>query len=387
MWLMTGMAVRLSQRLGLHREKALLECTVFDAEIKRRLWWQIILLDIHASKLCGVAQRVPSDVDWDTKLPLNINDSDLHPQMSELPTDRVGTTDMMLCSIRYDGSGFMLRFDPKDRTSHEQTENKIKSLEQRLHDKYVRFCDPCIPLQALGILLAKGLVSRIRFGAAHPSHRHDKGAGLSVRERKDLFSAALDIVRQATEVCFDKRYARYCWHISVFFPLDNLIFVLSELAHRDLGNLSKGHDLPRVWGTIQQAFDLQTRLTANPRNALYKAIGSLAVRAWSRSGLDGAATPAFITILRGQQSMRSSAAVCVTSPSMAHVARSHEDEAITDNSTAVTPHVSLDQQYGDDIANLVPEVWDWEYWQNLIDGDWAAMNLPSEPVYNSSSAD
>lgn len=49
-WNMTGLAVRLAQALGMHRDGRLLNLSPFDAEMRRRLWWGICILDTPASE-------------------------------------------------------------------------------------------------------------------------------------------------------------------------------------------------------------------------------------------------------------------------------------------------------------------------------------------------
>lgn len=52
-WTLTGVAVRIAQRLGIHTDIASSRLSPFDAEMRRRTWWQIVFLDGHASKLAG----------------------------------------------------------------------------------------------------------------------------------------------------------------------------------------------------------------------------------------------------------------------------------------------------------------------------------------------
>lgn len=49
-WAMTGLAVRLAQSLGMHRDGSALNLAPFEAEMRRRLWWNICILDTPASE-------------------------------------------------------------------------------------------------------------------------------------------------------------------------------------------------------------------------------------------------------------------------------------------------------------------------------------------------
>lgn len=50
---MIGIAVRIAQRLGLHAESYNKEFSPFEAEMRRRLWWQIVLLDSRIGELAN----------------------------------------------------------------------------------------------------------------------------------------------------------------------------------------------------------------------------------------------------------------------------------------------------------------------------------------------
>ncbi|KAH0339785.1 hypothetical protein KCU81_g7079, partial [Aureobasidium melanogenum] len=90
LWLVIGVAVRLAHRLGIHRERNLQGMTVFAAEMNRRIWWQVYLLNRHYVNLCeDIDSSDPAHVlIFDTKRPLNLNEADLHPDMTTLPPER-----------------------------------------------------------------------------------------------------------------------------------------------------------------------------------------------------------------------------------------------------------------------------------------------------------
>ena len=50
-WILTGTAVRLGQRIGLHRDGTLIGLSPFETEIRRRVWWQLMALDGQTAEL------------------------------------------------------------------------------------------------------------------------------------------------------------------------------------------------------------------------------------------------------------------------------------------------------------------------------------------------
>jgi hypothetical protein len=99
-WTMTGIAIRLARSRGLHRDGTYFGLTPLDIENRRRLWYQLWYLDIRTSEDNGFESNA-TDLGFDTKLPLNINDSDLHAESSGVLKDNHGLIDTTSALIRY----------------------------------------------------------------------------------------------------------------------------------------------------------------------------------------------------------------------------------------------------------------------------------------------
>jgi hypothetical protein len=68
--------VRIGHAIGLHNDSSIAGLPLFQREMRRRLWWQIIVLDSALAM-----DRGSSPACWkgsfNTKLPLHINDEDI----------------------------------------------------------------------------------------------------------------------------------------------------------------------------------------------------------------------------------------------------------------------------------------------------------------------
>ena len=74
-WMMTGLAIRMGQALGLHRDGAHFgHLTPYEVEMRRRVWWSLCMLDMRASEDQGMDYTISLE-SYDTKLPLSINDA------------------------------------------------------------------------------------------------------------------------------------------------------------------------------------------------------------------------------------------------------------------------------------------------------------------------
>lgn len=84
-WSSTGKLVRSAMTAGLHRDPSEFpEVSIFDGEIRRRLWMTIVELDLGASLVYGMPFVLHAG-QFTCRSPLNLNDIELTKDMTELP--------------------------------------------------------------------------------------------------------------------------------------------------------------------------------------------------------------------------------------------------------------------------------------------------------------
>ncbi|KAI1079035.1 fungal-specific transcription factor domain-containing protein [Whalleya microplaca] len=117
-WALVALPIRLAQALNLHRDGAGARFPPLEAELRRRLWWQLIVLDIRASEDRGTTTVVARD-SYDTRLPLNVNDEDFAPGGVAQPVERRGPTDATFSLCTAQSSGIFLYLAHAQRTGRD----------------------------------------------------------------------------------------------------------------------------------------------------------------------------------------------------------------------------------------------------------------------------
>ncbi|RMZ83378.1 hypothetical protein DV737_g1673, partial [Chaetothyriales sp. CBS 132003] len=86
-WTVAGTLLRLAMAAGFHREPTLLshKISVFDQEMRRRLWYTVVELEVQASCTRGMRAAISAD-DWDCLAPLNIHDEDFNETTQVMPS-------------------------------------------------------------------------------------------------------------------------------------------------------------------------------------------------------------------------------------------------------------------------------------------------------------
>jgi hypothetical protein len=226
--------------MGVHRDDVDVKLSPFEAEMRRRLWHQLMILDFTSSELAGCAPNysVHMIMDFDSRVPLNLNEEDLREDMKEMPPERFGATDMIFCRLRYEFRAFfMLIHKPRsykfgrlgttidaswsrlteDNVSIKEKDECIDDLENRLQTNYLRFCDPINRLHNLTGIAARAAVAGMRLRAHHPRQFIDSGQEVPQSERDLCFALSMKIMKYDLMCHQQKELQGYIWHVRVYF--------------------------------------------------------------------------------------------------------------------------------------------------------------------------
>ena len=172
LWEAVGLVVRKAEKIKLYRDGTVFGLSLYETEQRRRLWWSILNLDLANSTANDTTSMILL-ADWDTKLPLNIEDDDILPTSTSV-TERNGLTSISHCLWRYwqieqqrkflspdglrpDGSWLVDRRIP--RATRQATIDKV---EAGLNEKFLKYCDPVKSLDFTILVIARGSVNFYR---------------------------------------------------------------------------------------------------------------------------------------------------------------------------------------------------------------------------------
>jgi len=251
-WSLTTLIFHIAQAMGLHRDGKLFNLSPFKTEIRRRLWWQICILDSRGSEYHGYEPIVHGgETSFDTRLPLHVNDSDLHPDMVDEPAERWDmATDMTLTLIRCEAMRTGWKFSqmyPKlqmipvegvRKVSVKDHEALVRELQQTLEDKYLSRCDASAPYQLVSFAVGRLVISRFWLVVHYPSNRKDGkettllDLDLDAEMRDRLFSASIEILEWTNVLLNKEDLAKWTWYAKTHIQWHTMAFVLSELCSR-----------------------------------------------------------------------------------------------------------------------------------------------------------
>ncbi|KIW72514.1 hypothetical protein PV04_00699 [Phialophora macrospora] len=242
---MLGVAVRIAQRMGIHSESALAECTVFEAEMRRRLWWSLMLFDSRVAQLAS-SKTETLDPTWDCKIPLNVGDSDLRPEMKEPPANQAGSTDALFAVVRSEVadvvrySEFHLDFTrpalkaiarKQPRLGTNANDGGLARLGEVIQDRYLKSCDPDNPIHFMTIWSTGSSLAKCRLMDDYSRYSSSCGCW-TAEQREAALSHALTMLECDTKVMCSQLSSRFRWFNHFYFPFLAYIHVVQDVKRR-----------------------------------------------------------------------------------------------------------------------------------------------------------
>lgn len=244
-WTLTGLIIRISQAMGLHRDGTNFpSLTPFEIEMRRRLFWAICVLDLRSAEDQGTDLTIV-DRTFDTQLPSNINDADMSPESKELPMSREGHTDTTFSLIRYEicalarrlhvAASAMPSICPRDAAQTlEERETLLRDVHRRIEDKYLKNSSSEYSAKYwVAANVARLIVAKMTLLIYQPVLFPGPGnENLSRDSRHRLLTAAIEVFEYNHLLNTDPRTKQWRWLFQTYTQWHAVAYVLLELTHR-----------------------------------------------------------------------------------------------------------------------------------------------------------
>ncbi|CAG9945840.1 unnamed protein product, partial [Clonostachys rosea f. rosea IK726] len=222
-WTMTGVLIRTSMSLGLHRDGSnFANVSHFDTEMRRRLWWHICFLD-HRVGECDVPQLALGPKMFDTREPCNINDEDISPDMTGAPVPREGFTEtsyaLALCDLwrlgrKIHGLVFLL-MNPGERRDKLQTDalEATEKLKRQILQQTFRTSKPETDLLAFMRYQVNALVDQMVLIIRHVHLFHLSSLAEAEPFRQQSFEVSIKCIEDFNKWRLHPSTCQWSWHL------------------------------------------------------------------------------------------------------------------------------------------------------------------------------
>jgi hypothetical protein len=201
---------------------------------------------------------------WDCKIPLNVNDSDLSPEMKEPPVVQGSSTDAMFAVVRSELGDFVrytmfyLDFtNPALKPIFKPIRNdvltpeaaEIDNLEKMIEDKYLRLCDLENPLHFMTTWWTRSHLAKCRF-LEHHSRHSTSSVTLTDEQRDTAIALACRMLECDTQHRGSPLAKRFLWLTHMYFPFPAYIQILQDLRRRPGSELAR-----KAWEVMSDNYD------------------------------------------------------------------------------------------------------------------------------------
>ncbi|OTA99208.1 hypothetical protein M426DRAFT_68259 [Hypoxylon sp. CI-4A] len=267
-WILNGVTVRIAQKMGLHRDGEFLGLSPFETEMRRRVWWRIVLLDAMYALMSGLGHSLlPRS--WDTKRPLNINDSDLYPAMTTIqPKD--SPTDMIFCllcceitTIMVDTPDLHMVIMQNEMGSEnveadklERASKRVDEVERAMTEVLDKYSDLSMgPIHALATHTKAIMIEKLRELICPMRNQPEWGTEI-LTPKDHLFKLSLTAGEENLRMYqIPQTSGFFRWFVMSHFQIEVFIYMIGQLSWRTSGKL-----VERAWVTVELFYRFHSEL-------------------------------------------------------------------------------------------------------------------------------
>jgi hypothetical protein len=255
----------------------------FEAEMRRRLFWQIIVLDTYYSESRGSVPML-NEYMFNTKCPLNISDEQLSPVSGIIGNEQEGWTEMSFSRLSQDASVTVQRFilsNPRNKKLVEETEAAFEAREAMirerchlLHARYIQYSGVGLPILWYCEETARVIIYRLWLLLQRPILVL-RPQTLKPAPRDEILAAAVSFIEIAHEMETNPANEQWIWYLRGYVPWYPIAVVLAELCIQ-----TKGWLVDRSWAVIATIFDRWSERVADSKHGgLWRPIRKLLEKA------------------------------------------------------------------------------------------------------------
>lgn len=309
---LVSIAMRIGHKMGLHRTVADTRMPFFEQEMRIRVWWQIMGMESWSRrKVLGLTLSL---ADYgDVRMPMNVNDAELHPNMTNRPIEHLGATEMLYCLMKYEVKHYVRSWlkvasvdtvNPYEllKSAGPGSISNKKSITTELsriyEDKYLRHCDPNIPLHRISATMGRLTIHRLRFWFYHPRNQPREDRHISHEDQDIVFESSIRLLQLDNDLLATNFSTHLLQHQALKqTEVDALVYMVSELRHR-----VSGHLVRTAWALVEQVYQVYPQLVRDD-GKFYTALADVTLKAWEAytggAKTSGETVPEFIRELQG----------------------------------------------------------------------------------------
>jgi hypothetical protein len=282
--------------MGIDAELANAKHSVLEAELRRRLWWSLVLFDARISEMTEskTAMLIPT---WDCKVPSNVNDFDLRAESKNAPPAHQQSSEALFVVMRcrvgdclrrsfshldfinpiLKSIGSSTPYDP------DTDSTRLGTLETTLDSNLLSLCDPENPLHFMAMWSARIALAKSRF--IHHLANYPPNEQQTDEQRDAGLSYARTMLECDTKLMSSSLIKGFRWIIYLHFPFPAYVHLVHDLRRRpfgdhvELGWKAMSDNCSARFLDLEQKDNPTEKVVGN--NPFFKIFAGIVLQAWA----------------------------------------------------------------------------------------------------------
>lgn len=252
-WVLTSLIIRLGQAMNLHRDGDGNRHSPFDAEMRRRLWYFICVLDVRGAEDRG-SDAILTPTSYNTIRPTNIDDDAFGPaSMGPLvPKSTHAENVVCICTARCSVFGYIFHPHTKstdgDETLH--TEDELIHHVRALENDFIHNTDPSSIASRYASEVARMVILKLWLIVQYPFSATPTVTPMRV-SRETMLRTAVSCMELHNRMIGELFEDRFAWWTNCYVQWHPLAVTLAELCIQTDGELAE-----RAWRTVEAVYPL-----------------------------------------------------------------------------------------------------------------------------------
>lgn len=277
-WTLVGLALRIAVGLGLHKDGDGRTFSAFEAEMRRRLYWQILCLTARVSEDRGHGFEL-GERSFHASKPCNLDDEDFGHDSQHPLNGKIGPTDMTICLLEMDAVHTIWRVNldfhisGRGRSSLREQEGLVRAYAQRIESTYLANCDVSNQRTRLLYTIGQLWIQKLSLALYYPMH--DRNRLQQGQSNAQGLETAVLLFENFERIESDPCSTGLLWHLQTYAPWHAVSVALAEICRQPGGRYAN-----RAWEVIDNQFaNWSQRLAGTKERRLWRPIKSLLKKA------------------------------------------------------------------------------------------------------------
>ena len=255
--------------MNIHDESNYAKCAPFEAEMRRKLWWSVVMFD---HRICEMSDYKDTTLapPWDCRTPLNVNDLEFRPEMKTSSASHAKPTESHFAVVRSELADFVRHsafhknfINPSLNTIAQPKVtwygpllegDQLMALERMIEGKYLAFCYADSPLHFMTIWAKRGYLARTVYWNTIRDNRPMYIQPTEVQGNAAI-SYALSMLECDTKLRTSPLTKVYRWLLDFHVPAVAFDHILNSLRKRPTEDYAE-----RAWDAMSNNYEARTIL-------------------------------------------------------------------------------------------------------------------------------